>query len=40
MEQKESKSQSSQFLKADVGKTKSKALEVPSIFLPKGGGGF
>ena len=29
---------SSQFLKTDGGKTKSNAIEVPSISLPKGGG--
>jgi RHS repeat-associated protein len=34
----ESASQSSGFLKTDGGKTKSNALEVPSIALPKGGG--
>ena len=31
-------SSSSQFLKTDGGKTKSNAIEVPSISLPKGGG--
>jgi RHS repeat-associated protein len=30
--------QNSQFLKTDKGKTKSNAIEVPSISLPKGGG--
>lgn len=34
----ENKTNSSQFLKTDGGKTKSNALEVPSISLPKGGG--
>ena len=29
---------SSQFLKTDGGKTKSNAIEIPSISLPKGGG--
>jgi RHS repeat-associated protein len=37
-EQNESRSASSQFLKTDGGKTKSNAIEVPSISLPKGGG--
>lgn len=37
-EQAEHKSSSSQFLKTDGGKTKSNAIEVPSISLPKGGG--
>ena len=36
-EQSENKSTSS-FLKTDGGKTKSNAIEVPSISLPKGGG--
>ena len=36
-EQSQNKS-SSQFLKTDGGKTKSNAIEVPSISLPKGGG--
>ena len=31
-------SASSNFLKTDKGKTKSNAIEVPSISLPKGGG--
>ena len=34
----ESKSHASAFLKTDGGKTKSNAIEVPSISLPKGGG--
>src|SRR5690349_21507385 len=34
----ESKSQTSGFLKTDGGKTKSNAIETPSITLPKGGG--
>lgn len=34
----ENSQQSSQFLKADGGKTKSNAIEIPSIALPKGGG--
>ena len=34
----ESKKSSSGFLKTDGGKTKSNAIEVPSISLPKGGG--
>ena len=34
----ESKSQTSGFLKTDGGKTKSNAIKVPSISLPKGGG--
>lgn len=34
----ESKNSSSSFLKTDGGKTKSNAIEVPSISLPKGGG--
>ncbi len=34
----ENQNASSQFLKTDGGKTKSKAIEVPSIALPKGGG--
>ncbi len=38
MEQKDNNSSSSQFLKTDRGKTKSNAIEVPSISLPKGGG--
>lgn len=29
---------SAQFLKTDGGKTKSNAIEIPSISLPKGGG--
>jgi RHS repeat-associated protein len=37
-DQKGSKSASLQFLKTDGGKTKSNAIEVPSISLPKGGG--
>ena len=37
-EQKETKSQSTQFIKTDGGKTKSNAIEIPSISLPKGGG--
>ncbi len=36
-EQTEDKSKS-QFLKTDGGKTKSNAIEIPSISLPKGGG--
>jgi len=38
MEQKDNNASSSQFLKTDKGKTKSNAIEVPSIGLPKGGG--
>lgn len=34
----ENQNSSSQFLKTDRGKTKSNAIEVPSIALPKGGG--
>ena len=34
----ESKKSSSAFLKTNGGKTKSNAIEVPSISLPKGGG--
>jgi len=34
----ENKEPSSQFLKTDRGKTKSNAIETPSIALPKGGG--
>ncbi|MDR4505817.1 MAG: hypothetical protein MRK01_13680 [Candidatus Scalindua sp.] len=34
----ENQNASSQFLKTDRGKTKSNAIEVPSISLPKGGG--
>ena len=34
----ENKTSTSQFLKTDGGKTKSNAIEVPSISLPKGGG--
>lgn len=34
----ENQNSSSQFLKTDRGKTKSNAIEVPSITLPKGGG--
>jgi len=37
-EQTENKNSTSQFLKTDGGKTKSNAIEVPSISLPKGGG--
>lgn len=37
-EQTETKQASTQFLKTDRGKTKSNAIEVPSIALPKGGG--
>jgi RHS repeat-associated protein len=37
-EQTENKNPTSQFLKTDGGKTKSNAIEVPSISLPKGGG--
>ncbi len=37
-EHNENKSSSSQFLKTDGGKTKSNAIDVPSISLPKGGG--
>ena len=36
--QKENKTPTSQFLKTDGGKTKSNQIEVPSIYLPKGGG--
>jgi len=36
--QKENQDASTQFLKTDKGKTKSNAIEVPSISLPKGGG--
>lgn len=36
-EQSQDKSKS-QFLKTDGGKTKSNAIEIPSISLPKGGG--
>lgn len=38
MEEQSPKKSSSQFLKTDGGKTKSNAIEVPSISLPKGGG--
>lgn len=34
----ENQKSSSQFIKADGGKTKSNAIEIPSISLPKGGG--
>ncbi len=34
----ENQSSSGQFLKTDRGKTKSNAIEIPSIALPKGGG--
>ena len=34
----ETKNSTTQFLKSDGGKTKSNAIEVPSISLPKGGG--
>ena len=34
----ENQNASSQFLKTDRGKTKSNAIEMPSIALPKGGG--
>lgn len=34
----ENENSSSQFLKTDGGKTKSNAIEIPSISLPKGGG--
>ena len=34
----ENQNSSSQFLKTDGGKTKSNAIEIPSISLPKGGG--
>src|SRR5450759_711237 len=37
-EQTENKNSTSQFLKTDGGKTKSNAIEIPSISLPKGGG--
>ncbi len=37
-EQLENQSVSSKFLKTDGGKTKSNAVEIPSISLPKGGG--
>src|SRR5436190_1387091 len=36
--QNQDKEPNSQFLKTDGGKTKSNAIEVPSISLPKGGG--
>ncbi|MEK6697724.1 MAG: SpvB/TcaC N-terminal domain-containing protein [Nitrospirota bacterium] len=36
--EKENQNSSSQFLKTDGGKTKSNAIETPSISLPKGGG--
>lgn len=36
--EKTKKNSSSQFLKTDGGKTKSNAIEVPSVALPKGGG--
>jgi hypothetical protein len=38
MKEQSEKKSSSQFLKTDGGKTKSNAIEVPSISLPKGGG--
>ena len=38
MEKSTQNSSSSQFLTTDAGKTKSNAIEVPSITLPKGGG--
>ena len=38
MKQSPNNDSSSQFLKTDAGKTKSNAIEVPSISLPKGGG--
>ncbi len=38
MKKDSNKEASSQFLKTDGGKTKSNAIEVPSISLPKGGG--
>ncbi|WP_310555544.1 SpvB/TcaC N-terminal domain-containing protein [Flavobacterium sp.] len=38
MNEQSKNSSSSQFLKTDGGKTKSNAIEVPSISLPKGGG--
>ena len=34
----ENQNSSSKFLKTDGGKTKSNAIEIPSISLPKGGG--
>src|SRR6266849_7731813 len=34
----EKQNSSSQFLKTDGGKTKSNAIEIPAINLPKGGG--
>lgn len=37
-EQTDNKISSSQFLKTERGKTKSNAVGVPSISLPKGGG--
>lgn len=37
-DQPENKKQTSQFLKTDKGKSKSNAIEIPSISLPKGGG--
>ena len=36
--QSENKTSSSQFFKTDGGKTKSNAIEIPTISLPKGGG--
>jgi len=38
MDQNENKTPTSQFLKTDGGKTKSNAIDIPSISLPKGGG--
>ena len=38
MKEQTQNSSSSQFLKTDRGKTKSNAIEIPSISLPKGGG--
>lgn len=38
MKEQSPKNATSQFLKTDGGKTKSNAIEVPSISLPKGGG--
>ena len=34
----EKKDPSTAFLRKDVGKTKSNAIEIPSLSLPKGGG--
>lgn len=37
-EETENQDSSSRFLRTDGGKTKSNAIEIPSISLPKGGG--